>query len=122
MAVSNYPTPVLHALKLLRANPHYLEDARQGSLVGNSIAGSILALTLEVPREYAEHAVREAMSALEPSKDKPNGEQPRRYIDAPHGHVGASGWCTACGTRWLPVQGADGQTTCHECGAPDDQE
>lgn len=65
MADANYPTPVLHALKLLRQNPQYLTDARQGSIAGNSVAGAVLSLTLQVPRAYAEKAVREALDVLE---------------------------------------------------------
>lgn len=53
------------ALKLLRSNPGYLADARQYSLVDNSIAGSVLSLTLGVERIDAEHAVRAAVAAVD---------------------------------------------------------
>ncbi|HEX6993070.1 MAG TPA: hypothetical protein VF339_02895 [Gammaproteobacteria bacterium] len=65
MATDNYPTPILHALKILRANPHYLADARRFAAVHNTVAGSVLSLTLEVPRQYAEQAVREALAVLD---------------------------------------------------------
>jgi len=54
-----------HALTLLRENPEYVADARQGAPVGNSVAGSIMSLTLKAPRQYTEQAVREALQILD---------------------------------------------------------
>lgn len=61
MATQNYPTAIVHALELLRANPDYVADARNGG----SIAGLTLASLLEVPRPFAEQAIHEAIDVLD---------------------------------------------------------
>jgi len=55
---------VERALSLLRANPEYVDDARVGAPIGNSVAGSVLSLTYGTPRQYAERAVVEAVAIL----------------------------------------------------------
>ena len=52
------------ALRLLRAHPSYIDDAREGAPVGNSVIGSMMSLQYGVPRQYAEAAVREALKRL----------------------------------------------------------
>lgn len=60
---------VKHALELLRASPdEYLQDARQGAPVGNSILGSVMSMTLKQPRQYTEEAVREALRQFDSAK------------------------------------------------------
>lgn len=60
---------VKHALELLRASPdEYLQDAREGAPVGNSILGSVMSMTLKRPRQYTEEAVREALKQLAAQK------------------------------------------------------
>ena len=41
----------------MRGNPEYLDDARKGVPVGNSVVGSLLNLIYRVPRQYAEEYV-----------------------------------------------------------------
>lgn len=48
----------------------YLEDARRFGRIGNSVAGSVLALTYKVPRWAAEQAVCEAVAAIDAAKRK----------------------------------------------------
>lgn len=66
-----------HALKLLRESPEYLADAREGARVGNSVAGSLLSLQFQAPRQYTEQAVLHAVSILDSSAaqsiEKDNG-------------------------------------------------
>jgi hypothetical protein len=56
---------VAHALKLLQSDPAYLEDARQGAAVSNTIVGSLMNLTLKSPRWVTEQAVREALAQID---------------------------------------------------------
>lgn len=59
-----------HALKLLRGSRsrlEYLDDAREGAPVGNSIVGGVLARQLGVPRSVAEEAVHRAVLLLDSS-------------------------------------------------------
>lgn len=59
----NGPTQI--ALALLRESPEYLDDAREGAPVGNSVVGSLLSLVHHVPRQYAEQAVRDAIAIID---------------------------------------------------------
>lgn len=52
------------ALNLLKKHPEYIEDAKIGALVSNSIVGSVLSLTTKSPRSATEAAVREALNRL----------------------------------------------------------
>ena len=57
------------ALELLRSSPEYLDDARQGAPVSNSVIGSLLSLPPHsIPRQYAEEGVREALALLDSSQ------------------------------------------------------
>jgi hypothetical protein len=58
-------SPTQIALALLRESPEYLEDAREGAPVGNSVVGSLLSLVHKVPRQYAEQAVLEAIGIID---------------------------------------------------------
>jgi hypothetical protein len=64
---AHMPDPVLvdMALKLLRDNPHYVEDARQGVKVHNSVIGGVVAMQHKAPRWAAEDAVRVALLKLD---------------------------------------------------------
>jgi hypothetical protein len=62
------PRHVRHALALLKEDPEYVDDAREGAPVGNSVVGSVMNLTLGIPRQYAEAAVREALRLLDKKK------------------------------------------------------
>jgi hypothetical protein len=53
------------ALVMLRNHPDYIEDAREGSVVDNSVIGSILCIILHYPRWATEKAVREALDILD---------------------------------------------------------
>jgi hypothetical protein len=53
------------ALDLLRDDPSYADDARAGAHVGNTVVGSILALTYGSPRWATEDAVRHALTELD---------------------------------------------------------
>ena len=53
------------ALALLRESPEYVEDARKGAPVGNSVVGSLLSVFHQVPRQYGEQAVRQALALLD---------------------------------------------------------
>jgi hypothetical protein len=61
------------ALKLLRESPTYLEDARQGAHVGNSVVGSLLNIQHQIPRQVAEQAVLEAIADID-AKASTDGE------------------------------------------------
>jgi len=54
-----------HALEMLRKDPEVLADARQGVLVGNTILGSVMSLTMNSPRQYTEAAVRNAVDIID---------------------------------------------------------
>ena len=54
-----------HALALLRSDPDYLQDAREGSRVGNTVIGSVMAITTGSPRWATERAVLEALALLD---------------------------------------------------------
>lgn len=58
------------AKELLRDNPEYLVDARQGSPLGNSVVGSLLNLQHGAPRQYAEQAVIRAMQIMDKESAK----------------------------------------------------
>lgn len=53
-----------HAYELLKSQPHYLEDAREGAQVGNTIVGSVMAITTQYPRWATENAVRAALKRI----------------------------------------------------------
>jgi hypothetical protein len=53
------------ALELLRSDEDYLTDARIGAPRGNSVIGSVLALTTGSPRWATEQAVLEALAQLD---------------------------------------------------------
>lgn len=75
------------ALELLRDSPEYTQDAREGAPIGNSVVGSLLSLQHQIPRQYGEAAVVEALRILdaEPQKDgvditlKRTGKAPLRF-------------------------------------------
>lgn len=52
------------AYRLLKSDPDYLEDARQGTAVNNTIVGSIMSITAKAPRWSTEKAVRNALSRI----------------------------------------------------------
>lgn len=54
-----------HAYKLLKSDPEYLEDARHGGAVGNTIVGSVMAITTGSPRWATENAVAEALARID---------------------------------------------------------
>jgi hypothetical protein len=60
-----------HALHMLRADPDYLADARKGAKVDNTVVGSMLAITWQTPRQYAEQAVRDALEILAAERKRP---------------------------------------------------
>lgn len=62
-----------HALELLRHNPEYVADAREGAPVGNSVVGSIMSITTGSPRWATEAAVRKALKKLD-AKESPDAE------------------------------------------------
>lgn len=68
---SHYPkeydmsSPTTIALAMLRESPEYLQDAREGAPVGNSVVGSLLSLVHRVPRQYAEQAVLDAIEIID---------------------------------------------------------
>lgn len=53
-----------HAYDLLKDNPHYLSDAREGAQVGNTVVGSVMAITTQSPRWATENAVRAALRRI----------------------------------------------------------
>jgi len=60
------------ALRMLRASPEHLEDARKGAEVNNSVVGGVISTTHRIPRWAAEQAVREALAIIEEdSSQKP---------------------------------------------------
>jgi hypothetical protein len=66
MTIHEIPRNVALALEMLRGSPEYVEDARAGAPVGNSVVGSLLSLPPHsIPRQYAEQAVAEALRALD---------------------------------------------------------
>lgn len=52
------------ALELLRGNETYTADATRFAPIGNSVVGSLLALTHQAPRQYTERAVVLALATL----------------------------------------------------------
>jgi hypothetical protein len=52
---------VQYALKLMQSEPAYVQDAREGIAVSNTIIGSVMSLILKAPRQFTEAAVREAL-------------------------------------------------------------
>ena len=58
------------ALRMLRASPEHLEDARQGAKVNNSVVGGVISMTHRIPRWAAEQAVREALAIIEEEDDR----------------------------------------------------
>jgi hypothetical protein len=55
---------VEHALALLRSDVAALSDAQAGSNVGNTQVGGVMSMTLQVPRQVAEHAVAVALARM----------------------------------------------------------
>ena len=56
------------ALATLRENAEYLADARVGAPLGNSVVGSILAITTQSPRWATEQAVLDAIAVIDAEK------------------------------------------------------
>ena len=54
-----------HAVKLLRSEPSYSEDARKGAPLGNSVVGSVMSLTPGRPRWATEQAVMDALRRID---------------------------------------------------------
>jgi hypothetical protein len=64
--MSDHCRLVRHALELMKtSDPDFVDDARQGAPLGNSTIGGIMALTLSVPRQYAEAAVLDALDLFD---------------------------------------------------------
>lgn len=60
-----------HAIQLLTSeSADILDDARVGAPLGNSIVGSIMSLTLQVPRQYTEAAVAHAVVILDARRER----------------------------------------------------
>lgn len=53
------------ALALLQDDPRLFQDAKAGARVGNTLAGSILALTTRSPRWATEEAVAAAVTIID---------------------------------------------------------
>jgi hypothetical protein len=62
---------VSHAKALLEGESVYLEDARKGAPLGNSVVGSLLSMQFSAPRQNAEEAVRIAVAQLDRAAAKP---------------------------------------------------
>jgi hypothetical protein len=65
----NYLTK--HALELLKSDEGqpYLDDAREGAAVGNTVIGSLMSITLGSPRWATEKAGCEALAVLDSDDD-----------------------------------------------------
>jgi hypothetical protein len=50
-----------HAYRMMRSDETLLADARKGTAVGNTVIGSVMSMTLKVPRQVAETAVATAL-------------------------------------------------------------
>jgi len=61
----NQDQAVKIAVELLRGNETYIADARAGAPVGNSVVGSLLSIQHQIPRQYGEAAVVEALRILD---------------------------------------------------------
>ena len=64
------------ALTVLRESPEYLDDAREGCKVGNSVVGSLLSLQHGIPRQYAEQAVADAVAIIDSSNAATIADEP----------------------------------------------
>lgn len=62
------------ALELMRGNQKYIDDAREGAPVGNSVVGSLLSIHHQIPRQYSEAAVVEALRILDAEPKRGGGE------------------------------------------------
>ena len=49
----------------MRESPEYVQDAREGARVGNSVVGSLLSIQFKTPRQATEEAVIEALGLLD---------------------------------------------------------
>ena len=58
------------ALQMLKADKGYLDDARKGAPLGNSVVGSLLSLMYKAPRWATEGAVMEAIEEIGRGKRK----------------------------------------------------
>jgi hypothetical protein len=54
-----------HAYSLLKSDPQWLADARERVALGNTIVGSVMAVTLGTPRWTTEAAVRAALDHID---------------------------------------------------------
>ena len=63
------------ALQLLRDNEPYIDDARAGANLSNSVVGSLLSIQHGIPRQYAEEGVRAALAILDREGDVPEGDE-----------------------------------------------
>jgi hypothetical protein len=88
------------ALELMRGNQKYIDDARAGAPVGNSVVGSLLSIQHQIPRQYGEAAVAEALRILdaEPTQEEGDaitltrtGQAPLRFtgelLEESDGHI-----------------------------------
>lgn len=59
-----------HAYKLLKASKEYLDDARVGAAVDNTVIGSLMALQFQAPRWATEWAVKTALVRISAERRK----------------------------------------------------
>ena len=53
-----------HAYRMMKDDAELIRDARAGVLVGNTLVGSVMSMTLKAPRQYTEAAVAEALKRI----------------------------------------------------------
>jgi hypothetical protein len=53
------------AIKLLRSNKNYIQDVKNAGNTHNTVAGSVLSVQHQIPRQYAERAVAEALRVIQ---------------------------------------------------------
>lgn len=58
------------AKEMMQSNSMYLDDARIGGPIGNSIVGSLLSLTTRSPRWATERAVCEALQEIDAEEEE----------------------------------------------------
>ncbi len=63
------------ALAMLREDPAYEDDARQGVRVDNTIVGSILSITTGSPRWATERAVHTALVIIDRDRERKGGAE-----------------------------------------------
>lgn len=59
-----------HAYELLKSNPHYVDDAKQGASVNNTVVGSVMSITTGSPRWATENAVKVALRRIQAESKK----------------------------------------------------